>query len=511
MAWGNIASVPPAVRAEMSATLWPTPGLAPAALPSPECSAGGARWYVDDVATNGVGTPASPFNNLPAGINAAQPGDTIYVLPGAYYVTDNLVTPRAGTAQSRICLRVYDLNNRPVVRRSGGYVRDILLISQPYFVVDGLIFDGDLSANATGGLVTIQHYNQYQTGTNGDYAILRNCIVRNNQAGGINVAADHVLIENCEIHHLLRKTSTGAMKDAHGIAGSHQTDLTVRYCDIHHTSGDGLQTDPDITNDAGTKLWDQLLIEHTRIWTGPLAADAGVYSAGEIPGENAVDTKTFEPASVVTHRPQITLRNIEVFGYQRNPLMNNPAAFNIKYEVDWLIDGVTAHDNQYVFRTRGPWNNAAQGGAHLTLINAVAYDNVEVFRIERLIQNLHIDNSTFANNTAFSVHLDCPDGTPRTCYDPVTFQLRNSLFMGSLPREAFDSSNRTATQADFQSAAEHNYRLSSTSAAIDAGLPLGTGLHDRTGAPRPQGGAWDVGAYEFIQPTEWVYLPLVRR
>lgn len=494
----GVASAPVVAQAGTAPTPWPVPGLVSTPLPSPECNTGGGRWYVDDVGTNGTGTLGSPFNNLQDGINAAQAGDTIYVLPGTYFLTDNLSTVNAGTSQNRICLRAYDLNDRPIVRRAAGYVLDMLRINQPYFVVDGLIFDGDLTPNTTGGLINIQHYARLEEGTNGDYAIMRNCIVRNNQAGGINVGADHVLIENCEIHHLLRKNSVGAMKDAHGITGSHQADLTVRHCDIHHTSGDGLQTDPDVTNRAGTKHWDQVLIEHTRIWTGPLEEDAGVYAAGELPGENAVDTKTFEPASVVPFRPQITIRNVEVFGYQRNPLMNNPAAFNIKYEVDWLIDGVTAYDNQYVFRTRGPWENPAQGGAHLTLMNAVAYGNEEVFRIERLIENLHIYNSTFANNTAFSVHLDCPDGDPRTCYDPATFELRNGLFLGTKPREAFDTSNLEATDADFQSIPGYDFQLRSGSVAIDAGLPLAEVFHDRNGSARPQGDAWDVGAYELL-------------
>ncbi len=49
-----------------------------------------------------------------------------------------------------------------------------------------------------------------------------------------------------------------------------------------------------------------------------------------------------------------------------------------------------------------------------------------------------------------------------------------------------------------QNAAENVYTLSAGSPAIDAGSDLGSAFAaDRDGRPRPQGGAWDIGAYEF--------------
>jgi hypothetical protein len=49
----------------------------------------------------------------------------------------------------------------------------------------------------------------------------------------------------------------------------------------------------------------------------------------------------------------------------------------------------------------------------------------------------------------------------------------------------------------FVAASSHDYHLSSSSPAIDAGIPLEGVTADRDGSGRPQGGAIDVGAYEF--------------
>jgi fibronectin-binding autotransporter adhesin len=55
-----------------------------------------------------------------------------------------------------------------------------------------------------------------------------------------------------------------------------------------------------------------------------------------------------------------------------------------------------------------------------------------------------------------------------------------------------------------------NYHIISPSAAIDAGVNAGVAT-DLDGLPRPFGAGHDIGAYEYINFTTRVYLPLVRR
>jgi len=63
---------------------------------------------------------------------------------------------------------------------------------------------------------------------------------------------------------------------------------------------------------------------------------------------------------------------------------------------------------------------------------------------------------------------------------------------------------------NFANPALGNYHIISPSAAIDAGINVGVAT-DRDGIPRPIGAGYDIGAYEYINFTSHVYLPLIRR
>ena len=82
--------------------------------------------------------------------------------------------------------------------------------------------------------------------------------------------------------------------------------------------------------------------------------------------------------------------------------------------------------------------------------------------------------------------------------DLKVIEARNLLFLGAaLPREAAGVASNLAVGEDaFENAAGNDYRLVSSSPAIDRGEP-GVGFAtDRFGTQRPQGSAWDVGAIE---------------
>jgi hypothetical protein len=59
--------------------------------------------------------------------------------------------------------------------------------------------------------------------------------------------------------------------------------------------------------------------------------------------------------------------------------------------------------------------------------------------------------------------------------------------------------NVRATTAFFVNAASHDYRLSPSSLAVDAGVAISSVTKDRIGVLRPQGAYWDVGAYELVR------------
>lgn len=69
---------------------------------------------------------------------------------------------------------------------------------------------------------------------------------------------------------------------------------------------------------------------------------------------------------------------------------------------------------------------------------------------------------------------------------------------------------------DFVNAAAFNFQLQENSPCVDAGRNVSSVVaRDLLGVPRPQGLAFDIGAYEFVTGTltlqPMVYLPFVTR
>jgi hypothetical protein len=244
------------------------------------------NYYIDDVSSNGPGTFSNPFNNFGDALNAAQPGDTVFVMPGIYNLSSAILTQKDGTASQRITIKAYDSSDRSIVTNSG----KVLGVNDAYHTFDGLIIDGQFGTKDV-----------LQINSGGDYTILRNCEIKNSVKDGIDLyKADNVLFEDLEIHHMLAG-SYNNQEDAHGIVATQQKNLTIRGCNIYYVSGDCFQTDPN----RGIPLWDNVLIENCILWTGPLPADAANWHAGEVPGENAVDTKINPDSANTNYRPKL--------------------------------------------------------------------------------------------------------------------------------------------------------------------------------------------------------------
>lgn len=431
-----------------------------------------AVYYVDDRPTNGNGSLNDPFNDFGSAFSVALPGDTIAVMPGNYNIANSIVTVRDAQAGQRITLKAFDPTDRPLVTHSGR----VLDIDNAYHTIDGFVFDGQFGDR---DVVRIR--------SAADHTILRNCEIRNSTTDGVDLSsADDVLIENCEIHHMLAGTFTN-QQDAHGIVATGERNLTIRGCNIYYVSGDCFQTDPN----RSLPLWDNVLIENCQLWTGPLPADAAGFHAGEVPGENAVDTKINPDSVSVGYRPRITIRNVESYGFEPG-YIDNRAAFNIKEQVECIMNRIKVYGNELAFRLRGP---GSRGGAHVTLMNVIAYDNHKVFRTEDGIELLHIYNGTFDNEGVNDYFQNVSGG-----YEQSGFELFNSLFMGNKPSDAADPSNLSANSSFFADLGNRDYHLSSQSPAIDAGIDVAQVVDDFDGNPRTAG-SYDVGAFEYDTST----------
>ena len=420
------------------------------------------EWIVS-AGARGSGTRAAPFGRIQEAIDAARPGDVIVVGRGTY--VESLRSVRAGLPGAPIRVRADAARGDVLVTHAGGRV---LTVNHASLIVEGLVFDGqygpDDAIRVDGGAAQL---------------VLRDLEVRRSSGDLIDLATPRgVLIERCLLHHALNPANGRA--DAHGIVAGAVQDLTIRDTEIHTFSGDGIQIDPG----RAAPGWNRMTIERTRIWLSPLAAPANGFPAGTVPGENAIDTKS----GAAFPRATLLVRDSDAWGF-RGGLIDNMAAFNIKENVEATFDGVTVHDSEIAFRVRGA-TSTAPAGAWVAVRNAVVYGTGTAFRYENDIERLRIVNSTIGRNVprAFRAAESHSRG----------LEVRNLLVLGTLPSEAASQrSNLAAGPNAFVNSAADDYRLVRGSPAIDAGIPIAEVSTDRAGRPRPQGRAFDIGAFEF--------------
>jgi len=407
----------------------------------------------------GNGSAVSPFGRVAEALAVATAGDVVVLKPGAY--TEAVRTVRGGTSDRRIVIQAEQPGTALLSTRSN----TVLRVSHAFVTVQGLVIDGQYGA-----------FDAVVVDSTADGLLLQNTEVRRTTKDCIDIrAAGDVVIEGALVHHCLN--AANGQTDAHGIVAGAIRNLTIRDTRVHTFSGDAIQLDPG----RAAPGWDRLTIERCQFWTEPLAAPENGFAAGTVPGENAIDTK----ASGTAARATLIVRDTEAWGF-RDGLIGNMAAFNIKENVNATFDRVTVSRSEIAFRLRGP---GANGGAWVRVLNAVVYDVASGVRYEDNIERVEFWNSTFGTGVdrAFRAASSNAAG----------LNVQNVLFMGSASSELAGASNMPVPASDFVDASRHDYRLRSTSRAVDAGISLIGVTTDRLGVVRPMQRYWDVGAFEF--------------
>lgn len=222
-----------------------------------------------------------------------------------------------------------------------------------------------------------------------DNVTIRNCEIRNATGNGIGVFGKNIVIENCRIHHLLNGTYKD-QQDAHGITGR-WANVTIRNCDIGLVSGDSIQFDPDRRSTG------RVTVEHCRLWTGPLPADAARFRRGERPGENGIDTKTIPNGS----RAELIVRNCLLEGWNQPGQISLMAALNLKENVTAIVENSVFRDNQVACRLRGP---TRRGSAWVTVRDCAFYRGKVGIRAEEKIENLKLQRLGFGPGIMRRLH-----------------------------------------------------------------------------------------------------------
>lgn len=107
-----------------------------------------------------------------------------------------------------------------------------------------------------------------------------------------------------------------------------------------------------------------------------------------------------------------------------------------------------------------------------------------------------LTNGRFDNNTFFDIGGNCFQLS-----DASGNQIRNNIMFnvgGTISGSGFSASNNITSNPLFVDAAAGDFHLQAGSIARDAGITLAHVPTDADGVLRPQGTAYDVGAYEFV-------------
>jgi len=416
-------------------------------------------------------THISVGDSIQAVFNDATPGDIIVIAEGTY--NEDLSTESGGSVDAPILVRAAE--DATVIITAPG---EVLQIDNPYWTFEDIIFDGQFGSSDT-----------IDINDGGDHARLTRVEVRRSGRDCIDLGAPSgVTIEDSKIHQCLWfDEDEDERKDAHGVTGGAVTNLTIKNTIIHTFSGDGIQFDPGRWGPG----WNNIRISGCQLWLEPLTVDLNGFLAGQVPGENAIDTKTFADGE----RASLVVEDTEVWGFRDGIDFSTQAAFLIKENVDAVFRRVVVHDSEIAFRLRGPTDIRPQG-AWVSVENSLIYDVEVGVRYENNLEQLSMVFTTFGmgiENPLLEVD----------SYDTVP-DIQNSLFVEmELPSFAAESNgNIEAAADDLEDPDARDHHLTEGSSAIDAGILIEDISEDLDGGERVIGAAPDAGAYEFGQPEE---------
>lgn len=434
-------------------------------------------YWVDPLGENhNEGSAERPLKTIQAAISRAVLGDRIIVRAGTY--RESLITSENGSADQPITIsgeRFGDV----VVTNDFATVLDV---RHANIIVEKLVLDGQFS-----------NHDVVRVRSTADNLLFRFNRVQNGKKDGIdlgNVAVtvpenfdylDGVRIEDSRFQNFLAKSIVGDRIDAHGIVAGGIRDLEITRTSVYMVSGDALQ--------LANGNWDRVTLDEVSFSNGPidtLLASLTGFPVGVNPGENAIDTKQDSRLPV---RSSLAIRNSHFSGWAGD-LISNAAALNLKEKVQVTVDSSTLADNDIALRLRG--GRDTPNGALVSITNSVMHDNEKALRVEDGISNLELFNNTFGR--ANGVVIESAGGGIGSGFAAI-----NNLFLrSSLPREFPSDVNAVADASSFINVARSDYRLMPTAEAIDIGVVLPQIAADRVGVPRPQGGGYDIGAFEYI-------------
>lgn len=383
------------------------------------------------------------------------------------------------------------------------------------------------AATSSGGVVlnagaTINncyiHHNQtsgYGAGVTitGDAGTLSNSKITNNKAnlfgGGVNLygATSGVTVSNCDISSDTTTTKSGGGLLVFSTAVTNTNPITISNCTFTSNlapstagSGGGMYLNTKAGNvinvsDCSFTSNSSTVAKSTTAGGGAIWIGTGNHNIDGCTFANNVVTASHGGAIVIASGTAVTKISNSIFtGNTVNTTGNHGAALMLTYSA--------TVNNCLMYGNKG--SNVVYVGAGTGVVGTLNNCTVAT-------------NTNFAGSANVGIYLSTPttiNGVFTNClfYNSTTNPISSG---GTAPTITYCGFESTVTQgyatanncintissASFADAASNDYHLSSGSAARDAGTTVTACNPDLEGMTRPQGSAYDMGAYELDATT----------
>ncbi len=458
-------------------------------------------WYIHDGVSNGDGSLGDPFNSWSSAMSALEAGDTLFIMPGIYNLSSFIYPVNSATASEWITIKAYDPDNRPIIK--SGYNNAIRTGNIGYYRWEGIDIDGDF-LNGSYPLISLRAGTHHFT--------FYNCKWYDSHTDGLVMTeTDYVVVDSCEIYYCINHVAEGERKDAHGIMFRSGNHLIVNNCNIHHNTGDCIQSGTPLSY----PIWDSLYITNNHLWSGMVDSVVNTMPANTFWSENGIDTKTPDSAAIAqsddpSWRAYIYIDNNVLHGFNGD---YDWPAIAINMAVNATIKNTVVYESAIGYRLMGPYIHAQTHtktkGPVIKMINCISFDTYwAALWPENNVDSLRIWNCTFDNSIDTlwwpGIHVRAPSYfDDRVDFNEESFDMRNTIFADTMPPELIgivDSTVFIADSSDFVDYENHDYHLSSSSGAIDIGSNIPEAAFDFDGNPRIID-QYDVGAFEYSDST----------
>jgi hypothetical protein len=505
---------------------------APIGIPAPSFgiaeTAGAPTYYIDKnhpSATdtdNPNGTPGTPRLTIPQPLNLV-PGDVVAIAPGSYTHTgDNKTFNGSGTAAQPIFIRGTSATNRPKFDKKLSVEN-----GNSFVIIENIEFDA--SSTGVAGLVIVAPSH---------HIAVRNCDLHHRNGSCVQVSSytdtasvTDVVLFNNKIHDN-GDWQADFDQDYHGIAvGHHVERLWIVDNELYHNSGDGIQINAgslarlDTTHhiyvgrnlsyeNKQTGMWvkqarDVIFSQNTVHSHRPVGSSPSAFGAG-MGFQYGPENVWFIFNKIYNCDFGIQVNSTSGLGDGENSYYIGNVMYDIHHTPGYsytpegyynsagimIVGGVNRHIYNNTMNDVDAGINCAGGGSYLMGNNIIS--NVTE------TQSHHIGMNHAASAAQSSIDNNFLGGTARIRWGSSTVHDLFSL-TAAFPGVAQGTEQGTP---QFVSSGSADFHLQAGSPAVDSGAAVQNvfnrfqtlyGLDievDFDGEDRPQGGGYDVGAFE---------------